>query len=173
MVCCHPSGKLNPSEADEDLTDQLIQACKLMKTPVLDHVIITERSYYSFKESGLLARLELSKKYVLPYELAEQHYQEMKAAVEESIEEGIGIGKKKGIEVGKKEGIKLGKDVGRAEEKLAIAQQMLNQGLSIELIAQGTGLEQAIIEQLNTQFGSFVSNKTKRLPHGYHHNPPQ
>ena len=31
----------------KDLTDLLVQACRLMHTPVLDHAIITEHSYYS------------------------------------------------------------------------------------------------------------------------------
>ena len=40
LVHNHPSGTLEPSEADKDFTDLMIQACRLMKTPVLDHVII-------------------------------------------------------------------------------------------------------------------------------------
>lgn len=76
LVHNHPSGSLIPSETDKDTTDRLIQACRLMNTPVLDHVIITQHSYYSFKESGLLERLEMSNKYVSPYELERQFYEE-------------------------------------------------------------------------------------------------
>jgi epoxyqueuosine reductase QueG len=47
-----------------------------MKTPVLDHVIITEYSYYSFKSSGLLEALENSNKYIPPYELERQYHEE-------------------------------------------------------------------------------------------------
>ena len=160
LVHNHPSGSLQPSEADKDLTDMLIQACKLMKTPVLDHVIITEHSYYSFQESGLLERLEASNKYVLPYELAEQHYQEMKEAVQESIQEGIAIGEQKGREVGKEEGIQLGMvkgeekglKKGRAEgiqeglEKTA--KQMLAKGLDTQFISELTGLSEEQLQQL-------------------------
>ena len=76
LVHNHPSGTLEPSEADKDFTDLMIQACRLMKTPVLDHVIITEHSYLSFKETGLLERLEANNKYVLPYELEEISYKD-------------------------------------------------------------------------------------------------
>ena len=65
LIHNHPSGILEPSEKDKDLTDHLIQACKLMNTPVLDHIIITEHSYFSFAESGLLERLARSTKYAL------------------------------------------------------------------------------------------------------------
>ncbi|MEM7383292.1 MAG: JAB domain-containing protein [Bacteroidota bacterium] len=69
LIHNHPSGILEPSEKDKDFTDKMIQACRLVDTPVLDHVIITEHSYFSFAKSGLLERLEGSNKYVLSYEL--------------------------------------------------------------------------------------------------------
>jgi len=84
LVHNHPSGHLEPSEADKEVTDRMIQACRLMQTPVLDHVIITEHSYYSFKSSGLLLALENSIKYMLPYELEERS---LKAGREEREQE--------------------------------------------------------------------------------------
>lgn len=77
LIHNHPSGSLIPSEDDKEITDRLIQVGKIMKIPVLDHVIITEHSYYSFKSSGLLEVLENSNKYVLPYDLERQYHQEM------------------------------------------------------------------------------------------------
>jgi DNA repair protein RadC len=50
----HPSGELKPSKSDIDLTEQLKQACKLMEITLLDHLIITSESYYSFEDEGLL-----------------------------------------------------------------------------------------------------------------------
>lgn len=87
LVHNHPSGSLQPSEEDKDLTDMLIQARRLMNTPVLDHVIITEHSYYSFQESGLLERLEASNKYVPPYDLEKQYHEEMQPAIKEVEQE--------------------------------------------------------------------------------------
>ena len=82
LVHNNPSGLLEASEADQDYTDQMIQACRIMKTPVLDYVIITEHSYMSFRDSGLLERLEQSLKYVPPYEVEEQICKMVQAAVE-------------------------------------------------------------------------------------------
>ena len=48
----HPSGNLSPSRQDEELTLSIKQACELMHIHFLDHVIITDGLYYSFKEQG-------------------------------------------------------------------------------------------------------------------------
>lgn len=50
----HPSGKLKPSEADIQITKKIKEAGKVMDVQVLDHVIITEYSYFSFADEGLL-----------------------------------------------------------------------------------------------------------------------
>ncbi len=65
----HPSGELDPSEADKDITDRLIQCGLILHVPLKDHLIISEASYYSFADSGLLAELEQSKKYVPDYKI--------------------------------------------------------------------------------------------------------
>jgi len=73
MLCHnHPSGELKPSKDDKDTTDRMIQVGKIVGTPVLDHLIITERSYMSFNDVGLMERLATSTKYVPPYQLVEQ-----------------------------------------------------------------------------------------------------
>lgn len=72
LVHSHPSGNLEPSETDKDVTDRLIQTGNIVKLPVLDHIIITATSFYSFAESGLLKALQGSVKYVPPYLIAEQ-----------------------------------------------------------------------------------------------------
>ncbi len=41
LVHNHPSGDLQPSEADKDTTDNLIQAGRIVRTEVSDHLIIT------------------------------------------------------------------------------------------------------------------------------------
>ena len=50
----HPSGNLNPSEADRSLTQQLKTACTYMDIRLLDHVILTKDAYYSFADNGLM-----------------------------------------------------------------------------------------------------------------------
>lgn len=50
----HPSGNLNPSNADVELTRKLKQAGSLMDINVLDHLIVSNEGYYSFADEGLL-----------------------------------------------------------------------------------------------------------------------
>ena len=50
----HPSGNLAPSEADILLTRHLVEAGKLLKIPLQDHLIVAGRRYYSFKDSKRL-----------------------------------------------------------------------------------------------------------------------
>lgn len=50
----HPSGNLNPSEADIKITTKLRAACEVMDINFLDHLIITpQAAFYSFSDSGL------------------------------------------------------------------------------------------------------------------------
>ncbi len=64
----HPSGELKPSEGDMDVTDRLIQVGRIVKTKVLDHLIISEKSYLSFDDVGYMETLKYSTKYVPGYE---------------------------------------------------------------------------------------------------------
>ena len=51
----HPSGKLEPSLMDKQLTQKIQRAAKLFDVNILDHVIITpDGSYYSFADEGIL-----------------------------------------------------------------------------------------------------------------------
>jgi DNA repair protein RadC len=50
----HPSGNLNPSKADEDVTKKIKQAAALIDIQVLDHIIVSEEGYYSFLYEGKL-----------------------------------------------------------------------------------------------------------------------
>ena len=50
----HPSGTLRPSEADKQLTQKLKTAAQSLDIKVLDHLIVTEKSYFSFADEGVL-----------------------------------------------------------------------------------------------------------------------
>lgn len=52
LVHNHPSGNLKPSQPDRSITRKCQEAGKLFDIPVLDHVIISSRGYYSFANSG-------------------------------------------------------------------------------------------------------------------------
>ncbi|MCB9187188.1 MAG: DNA repair protein RadC [Flavobacteriales bacterium] len=49
----HPSGNLKPSQADHELTRKLKEAGKALDIPVLDHLIIGDRDYFSFVDEGV------------------------------------------------------------------------------------------------------------------------
>ncbi|MEZ0451045.1 JAB domain-containing protein [Sphingobacterium thalpophilum] len=48
----HPSGSLTPSQADKQLTIKIANACRLLDIQIVDHIILTDIAYYSFKDSG-------------------------------------------------------------------------------------------------------------------------
>ena len=50
----HPSGDPTPSPEDVSLTRKLVEAGKILDIPVLDHVVLGDGKYVSFKEKGIL-----------------------------------------------------------------------------------------------------------------------
>jgi DNA repair protein RadC len=50
----HPSGTLKPSQADKQLTQKLKNAAESLDIKVLDHLIITEKAYFSFADENIL-----------------------------------------------------------------------------------------------------------------------
>jgi len=50
----HPSGDPNPSDCDVSLTEKLLDAGKQLDIPLLDHIIIGDNKYFSFKEANLI-----------------------------------------------------------------------------------------------------------------------
>lgn len=50
----HPSGNLEPSDADKTLTEKIAAAGELLDIPLQDHLIITTGGYKSFADSGLI-----------------------------------------------------------------------------------------------------------------------
>ena len=54
LAACHnhPSGRITPSRADDELTQTIQKACHLMRIHFLDHVIVTDGAYYSYHEQG-------------------------------------------------------------------------------------------------------------------------
>jgi DNA repair protein RadC len=50
----HPSGSLRPSEQDKALTNKIKEASAFMDIKLLDHIIVTDKSYFSFADEMLL-----------------------------------------------------------------------------------------------------------------------
>jgi DNA repair protein RadC len=56
IILCHnhPSGNLNPSQADKQLTNKIKDAAKLLDITVADHIIVSSEGYFSFADEGLI-----------------------------------------------------------------------------------------------------------------------
>ncbi|UCA60392.1 DNA repair protein RadC [Chryseobacterium rhizoplanae] len=50
----HPSGSMKPSKEDLNITQKIKEAGKVLSIQLLDHIIITQHSYFSFSDAGLL-----------------------------------------------------------------------------------------------------------------------
>lgn len=56
IIICHnhPSGNLQPSKSDIQITSKLKEAAKLHDIELLDHLIISDKNYYSFADEGIM-----------------------------------------------------------------------------------------------------------------------
>ena len=56
IIVCHnhPSGNKQPSDADLKITEKLKKAAEMLEIKLLDHVIIADKSYFSFADEGLM-----------------------------------------------------------------------------------------------------------------------
>jgi DNA repair protein RadC len=157
----HLPHDMNPSEGDNNVTERMIQVGKIIKLPVIEHLIISPTLFFSYKETGYLTKMAERKKWVPRYQEEERIRNEalkignqtglkkgkkigMEKGLKEGLKEGKKIGMEKGIEKGKKEGSKEGAE----KEKLKIAQKMKQKDLPIPFIASTTGLTEEEIEKL-------------------------
>ncbi len=58
IIVCHnhPSGNIAPSDNDIEVTATLFEAAKLLGLSMLDHIIVSSTSFFSFRENNLLAK---------------------------------------------------------------------------------------------------------------------
>jgi DNA repair protein RadC len=56
LIICHnhPSGNLNPSRADEEITRKIKNAGDFLDLHLLDHIILSSEGFYSFADEGLI-----------------------------------------------------------------------------------------------------------------------
>jgi len=132
LVHNHPSGEVKPSKQDLNLTDRLIQVGRILNIKVIEHLIITPRSYLSFLDTGLLEELEKSLKWVPPYQIIEQIRLEEKKIQKEAVK----MAADKALKRGEK------------EKALEMAQRMVAKGYAIEEIVELSGLSKEEIEKL-------------------------
>nr|VFJ65214.1 MAG: DNA repair protein RadC [Candidatus Kentron sp. FW] len=160
LVHNHTIDNVNPSEADKDLTDRLIQVGRILHIPVLDHLIITIKHFFSFEAEGLMEKLRRSLKWVPPYEIEERiraqerklREQAVREAEETGKREGQEMGMRKGLregrEEGREEGIEIGMEKGREEGRIEVASAALAKGMDIRLVAEISGLSEVEVREL-------------------------
>jgi DNA repair protein RadC len=126
MVHNHPSGSLVPSAADKDFTDKMMKVGKLLNITVADHQIITEKSFYSFANAGVMK--ELAKSGL--YEVTHKESEEIKKWREETL-------------------LKKGEE----KRARAMAERMLEKGYDIDEIVDLTKLRKASVEKMRREMG--------------------
>lgn len=72
----HPSGIAEPSREDNQWTEELLTAANIFRIPVLDHVIVTRTTYYSYLERGRLVSEDDRRPGRNLHEVAKKGYQE-------------------------------------------------------------------------------------------------
>lgn len=135
LVHNHPSGSLTPSEADKDITDRLIQVGRILNIDLVDHLIITPKSYISFRSTKLMDELEKSLKYVPTYQVVERIRAEEKLIAQEKL----------AVEKDKTKTEKARREKAETEKKILI-NALLEKGVSVDDIAKILGISVKAVE---------------------------
>lgn len=136
----HPSGEISPSEDDKDLTDRLIQVGRILAINVIDHLIITLKSYLSFKDIRLLQELRESTKWVPNYILENKIRREERKIRKDAVK----AAREKGRKEGKAKWIKEGEE----KREIEMAKEMKKDGKAITEIIKYTKLSKKDIKKL-------------------------
>ena len=67
MVHNHPSGTLQPSTNDISITERMMAIGKFLNLPIIDHLIISEKDYFSFANTLLLQKIAQETLYDLTF----------------------------------------------------------------------------------------------------------
>lgn len=54
LIHNHPSGIVKPSKSDNDMTESLLKCGNVMGIPIVDHLIVSNYDYFSYREKGLI-----------------------------------------------------------------------------------------------------------------------
>lgn len=117
----HPSNSLDISKPDRDFTDRMLKVGKLINIEVIDHLIISEKSYTSLEDKGILKELKESGL----YKIVDREETELKQWK---------------IDMEKKQAEK--------QKALDIAKKLKAQGIDVEIIKNATGLGKREIGKL-------------------------
>ena len=131
MVHNHPSGTLQPSTNDISITERMMAIGKFLNLPVIDHLIISEKDYFSFANTLLLQKIAQETLYDLTFSEVDKLQAKLKIAKtkEEKLKNDL-----KNIEV---------------KSKTEIAKNLKKAGITPKIIAETTGLTIDEIEKIN------------------------
>lgn len=134
MIHNHPSGTLQPSTNDINITERMMAIGKFLNLPVIDHLIITEKDYFSFASTLLLQKIAQETLYDLTFAEVDKLKD-----VERRLRNELAKSKHdlKNIEVKSKK-----------EEAKTIAKNLKKAGVALKIIAETTGLSVAEIEKI-------------------------
>lgn len=118
LVHNHPSGTLEPSKDDLDLTDRLIQVGKIVDVTVMDHLIINEADYIALAGTTHWGKLQYSNKYVVD---DQKQVNEIRRELTKEL---------------------------KKKHQIDTARKMKAEGLSDEVISNVTGLNKTEIDRL-------------------------
>jgi len=121
LVHNHPSGSVELSQGDNEFTDRMLKVGKLINIEIIDHLIITEESYASLADMGIMVKLKNS-----------------------GMFEIMGPEKKE-LEQWK---IETEKNRARKEERQIVAKNLKAQGVDVDIIKKATGLSDSAIKKL-------------------------
>lgn len=124
MVHNHQSGKIDDSESDKELADRLLKAAKIIEIDVVDHLVITEKEYFSFADVGFIKDFEINGL----LELAGKEKEEVKSLK-----------------------LEIEKSRAKKEEALEIAKQLKRNDVSNEIISESTGLAIEEVKKLKVR----------------------
>lgn len=128
LVHNHPSGELQPSKNDNDITDRLIQVGRILSIEVIEHLIISLKSYISYSDMGLLKKLGASTKWIPSFE----------------IEDRI----KKAEKKNRIQAVKVAQEKGENKKALEMAKAMKEKGIEPSIIEEISGLPVKKIDKL-------------------------
>lgn len=111
--------------------------------------VIIKRAYEEMN------KFNWSEEELLAYEQMKKRIMDEIAAFAQKFDEGLRLGQEKGrqegILIGHEKGKQEGKEEGEKQAKIAVAKNLLKAGVSVDLIAESTGLPQAEIAQLKEE----------------------
>lgn len=136
LVHNHLSGSLTPSDADKDITDRLIQVGRILNIDLIDHLILTPKTYISFRSTKLMEELEQSLKYVPTYQVIDMIRKEEKKIAKEKL--AVEKDKTKTAQQ-KAKAEKERREKSETEKKILI-NALLEKGVSVEDIAKILGI---------------------------------